>query len=45
MQTIQTKYADIAMETDPPVVPVVVQVDVDTGTQTDQIGLWLLKRA
>lgn len=45
MQTIEKNYVDMAVETEPPEEPVVVQVDVDQGQQTEQVGLWLLKRA
>ena len=42
MQTTQQHFTTVAIETDP--VEEELEVDIDMATQTDQIGLWFLKR-
>ena len=43
MQTTQKNFHEIAIETEH-VEEELLEVDIDQATQTDEIGLWLLKR-
>ena len=43
MQTTQKNFHEVAIETDQ-VEEEFLEVDIDQATQTDEIGLWFLKR-
>lgn len=43
MQTTQKNFHEIAIETDQ-VEEELLEVDIDQATQTNEIGLWFLKR-